>query len=82
MFIIKIRDEATKENTNFEGIVNDYFYGKDEHLLSRNEFPVRWLVNEYGYKRCKDAERKVRKMIETDIDDKYLWTKSYEVIEA
>ena len=82
MFIIKITDEATKENTDFEGIVNDYFYGKDEHLLSRNEFPVRWLVNEYGYKRYKDAERKVRKMIETDIDDKYLRAKSYEVIEA
>lgn len=82
MFIIKIRCEATKENTDFEGIVNDYYYGKDEHFLSKNEFPVRWLVNEYGYKRYKDAERKARNMLETDINDKYLWTKSYEIIEA
>lgn len=82
MFIIKIRCEATKENTDFEGIVNNYYYGKDEKLVSKNKYPADWLVNEYGYKRYKDAERKAKKMLETDIDDKYLWIKSYKVIEA
>ena len=82
MFIVNIRCEATKENTDFEDVVNYFYYGKDEHLLSKNEFPAKWLVNEYGYKRYKDAERKARKMLETDINDKYLWIKSYEIIEA
>lgn len=82
MFIVNIRCEATKENTNFEDVVNYFYYGKDEHLLSKNQVPAKWLVNEYGYKRYKDAERKAKKMLETDIDDKYLWTKSYEIIEA
>ena len=82
MFIIKIRCEATKENTDFEGIVNNYYYGKDEKLVSKNKYPADWLVNEYGYKRYKDAERKAKKMLETDIDDKDLWIKSYKVIEA
>lgn len=82
MFIIKIRCEATKENTDFEGIVNNYYYGKDEKLVSKNKYPADWLVKEYGYKRHKDAERKAKKMLETDIDDKYLWIKSYKIIEA
>ena len=82
MFIVNIRCEATKENTDFEDVVNYFYYGKDEHFLSKNQVPAKWLVNEYGYKRYKDAERKAKKMLETDIDDKYLWTKSYEIIEA
>lgn len=82
MFIIKIRCEATKENTDFEGIVNNYYYGKDEHFLSKNQFPAKWLVKEYGYKRFKDAERKAKTMVEHDINDTYLWNNSYEIIEA
>lgn len=82
MFIIKIRCEATKENTDFEGIVNNYYYGKDEKLVSKNKYPADWFVKEYGYRRYKDAERKAKKMLETDIDDKYLWIKSYKIIEA
>lgn len=82
MFVIKIRCEATKENTDFKDVVNYFYYGKDEKLVSKNKYPADWLVGEYGYKRYKDAERKAKKMLETDIDDKYLWTKSYEIIEA
>ena len=82
MFIIKIKVAATKDNTDFEDVVNYFYYGKDEKLVSKNKYPADWLVKEYGYKRYKDAERKARKMLETDIDDKYLWTKSYEIIEA
>lgn len=82
MFIIKIKCEATKDNTDFEGIVNNYYYGIDEYFLSKNQVPAKWLVNEYGYKRYKDAERKARKMIETDINDRCLWTNSYEIVES
>ncbi|MBQ9167940.1 MAG: hypothetical protein IJX67_05985 [Oscillospiraceae bacterium] len=61
MFIIKKHYEATEYNPNFAGEVKDYYEGKAGHILSSNTFPVKWEIENYGYKTLAAAKRGLKK---------------------
>lgn len=79
MFIIRVRYEATKENTDFEGAVNYFYYGK--RFLSKNKLPDKWDVANYGYKNKSAAEKSIEKFWSNEPVDSALWNRTCDVVE-
>lgn len=50
MFIIKVVATATEQNKNFKGEVQTTYYGKGQKILSSEEIPARYLVEDFGFK--------------------------------
>lgn len=84
MFIIKVHKEATENNPNFKGEVNDYYYGKNEQLLARNFFPAPWYINEYAYKTKAAAVRGLKAMQDNcDFENEYgSWNSTCEIVQV
>lgn len=57
MYIIKKHYKATATNLNFIGVVKDYYEGKAGKVLSIDDFPTKYMINEYGYPTLAGAKR-------------------------
>lgn len=62
-FIIKQHYEATEKNTNFAGEVIDYYTGKGYSALGKNEFPIRYYIENYGFSTKAAAMRALKAII-------------------
>lgn len=83
MFIIKTHYEATETNENFKGKITNYYSGKRGRLLSENELPAKWLINEYGYSTLHGAKRGLKTasdLAEWETNEGH-WNVSVELIE-
>ena len=58
MYIIKQHYEATEKNTNFAGIIRDYYSGKGGFIIGiENEFPNKHQIECCGYSTLAAAKR-------------------------
>lgn len=84
MFIIKVVATATEQNKNFKGEVQTTYFGKQEKSLSREEFLVKYWVENYGFKTKAAACRALKSLKETSdwFDEKFGdWTHEYSIVE-
>lgn len=83
MFIIKVVATATEQNKNFHGTVQTSYYGKQEKLLSNEELPAKYFVENYGFK-TKAAASSAMKALKKVHDwfEKYgSWTHEHSLVE-
>ena len=67
MFIIKVHKEATENNPNFKGVINDYYYGKDQAFIGDNVIPAPRSIIDFAYS-TKAAAVKGLKVMQDNCD--------------
>lgn len=65
-YLIKHHYEATENNPNFKGSVQDWYEGKGGRLLSRDRLPFKYEIIEDGYLTKSAATRRLMKAKEED----------------